>query len=150
MAETLGSLCDKLTVVNLKIYHSTDESRLASLAKQANQLKEEINNYLSQVLCGIIPLDAICFDSNKVYNRDRNQFDAVSGSIGEIFSTLAEVNCLLWHEQEKVYEFESVLDHEKNSVIKKLAQLNLKRNDCIDKINKKLREKLETLTETYG
>ena len=32
MAETLGSLCDKLTVVKLKQFHADDPQRLESLA----------------------------------------------------------------------------------------------------------------------
>ena len=43
MAETLGSLCDKLTIVKLKQYHSDDPQRLESLALQAGQLQQEIN-----------------------------------------------------------------------------------------------------------
>jgi hypothetical protein len=39
MAETLGMLCDKLTIVKLKQYHSEDEARLKSLALQADQLQ---------------------------------------------------------------------------------------------------------------
>jgi len=32
MAETLGSLCDKLTIVKLKQFHTGDVQRLESLA----------------------------------------------------------------------------------------------------------------------
>ena len=46
MAETLGMLCDKLTIVKLKQYHSEDAARLESLGIQATQLQEEINNRL--------------------------------------------------------------------------------------------------------
>jgi hypothetical protein len=38
----------------------------------------------------------------------------------------------LWHEQEKVYEFEKVPAEKKDGVVKGLALLNLKRNKCID------------------
>ncbi len=56
--------------------------------------------------------------------------------MGEVFSQLAEVNCLLWHEQEKVYDFEAVATDEKNAVVKQLALLNLSRNQCIDQIDR--------------
>ena len=46
MAETLGMLCDKLTIVKLKQYHTTDEIRLQSLDQQCNQLQQEIDEYL--------------------------------------------------------------------------------------------------------
>ena len=46
------------------------------------------------------------------------------------------MNCRLWHEQEKVYEFDKVPVEEKDVVVKQLALLNLERNKCIDSINK--------------
>ena len=64
----------------------------------------------------------------------------VSGHIGEVFYQLADVNCRLWHEQEKVYEFETVPAEEKNKVVKQLAVLNLERNKCIDSINQQFSE----------
>jgi len=47
MAETLGSLCDKLTTVKLKRWHTDDAERLQSLAKQEAQLNEEINEFVA-------------------------------------------------------------------------------------------------------
>jgi hypothetical protein len=44
MAETLGSICDKLTIVKLKQFHTEDQSRLESLNQQEGQLKSEIDN----------------------------------------------------------------------------------------------------------
>ena len=46
------------------------------------------------------------------------------------------VNCKLWHEQEKVYDFEKVPSAEKDTVVKQLALLNLERNKCIDQIDR--------------
>lgn len=43
MAETLGILCDKLTIVKLKHWHTKDQERLQNPAKQEGQLLEEIN-----------------------------------------------------------------------------------------------------------
>ena len=47
MAETLGMLCDKLTIVRLKLYHTEDENSLVSLEKQSVQLQTEIDEYIS-------------------------------------------------------------------------------------------------------
>ena len=58
MAETLGMLCDKLTIVKLKQYHTEDSDRLNSLAKQAGQLQSEIDEYLGDALSGKIPADS--------------------------------------------------------------------------------------------
>lgn len=140
MAETLGMLCDKLTIVRLKQYHSDDEGKLASLEKQAAQLRQEIDEYLSDALSGKISPERLTFDANKVFIEEGNEVREVTGSLGEIMYQLADVNCRLWHEQEKVYEFEKVPVAEKDNVVKMLALLNLERNKCIDRINGLLAE----------
>ena len=140
MAETLGSLCDKLTIVKLKQYHSEDATRLASLASQQQDLKTEIDTYLQDALVGKISVEKLSFSANKVYKKEGNETAEIQGSMGSVFAKLAEVNCLLWHEQEKVYEFEKVPTEDKNKVVKQLAILNLERNQCMDKINEILIE----------
>ncbi len=138
MAETLGSLCDKLTIIKLKQWHSEDEIRLNSLAIQEKQLQNEINEFVNAAISGKIPREKLTFASNKVYKEESNLVPDVTGSIGEVFSQLAEVNCKLWHEPEKVYDFENVTSKEKNIVVNQLAVLNLERNKCIDEIDKNL------------
>ena len=138
MAETLGMLCDKLTIVKLKQFHTSDPERLSSLDNQESMLKEEINSFLADAINGNIPISKLSFASNKVFKAEGNKIREIEGSIGQLFSELADVNCKLWHEQEKVYEFEKVANEEKNIVVKNLALLNLERNKCIDLIDKNL------------
>jgi hypothetical protein len=140
MAETLGSLCDKLTIVKLKQYHSEEKEKLASLSKQEVGLCDEINALFNDAFSGKINPENLTFSANKVYKKEGNEIPSVSGDIGEIFSELAQVNCDLWHEQEKVYEFELIPVGEKDKVVKQLALLNLKRNQCIDAINKRFQQ----------
>lgn len=136
MAETLGSLCDKLTVVKLKQFHSSDQELQRSLAVQEQQLRNEIDGFISAAFNGLIPLERLTFSANKVYKQEGNVVAEVLGGIGEVFSQLADVNCRLWHEQELVYEFEKVPVAEKDRVVKQLALLNLERNKCINQIDK--------------
>jgi len=140
MAETLGMLCDKLTIVKLKQYHTEDSDRLNSLNLQAKQLQAEIDDYVSDAVSGVISPEKMVFASNKVFKKEGNTVADVSGGFGEVFYQLADVNCRLWHEQEKVYEFETVPAGEKDKVVKQLALLNLERNKCIDSINARLME----------
>ncbi|HOG51840.1 MAG TPA: hypothetical protein PKY10_14710 [Lentisphaeria bacterium] len=135
MAETLGSLCDKLTIVKLKEYHSDDAARRQSLAAQATQLQLEIDDYLAAVASGHIAVTDLEFPANKVYREGIGQLRDCAGQLGEAIGQLATINCELWHEQEKVYDFEKVPVAEKDAVIKRLAILNLERNRCIDGIN---------------
>lgn len=136
MAETLGTLSDKLTIVKLKQYHSEDTARLESLGAQAKQLQQEIDEFVQAALGGRIPIERLTFSANKVYKKEGNEIKEFAGSIGEIFAALAQTNCDLWHVQEKVYEFEIVPANEKDSVVKDLAILNLERNKCIDEIDR--------------
>ena len=140
MAETLGSLCDKLTIVKLKQYHTKDVQRLKSLAHQEKQLSEEIDAYIFCAMKGEIPQEKLTFASNKVYKMEGNEILPITGNVGSVFSELAKVNCDLWHEQEKVYEFEKVNPDEKNTVVKHLALLNIQRNQCIDTIDKQFQQ----------
>lgn len=135
MAETLGMLCDKLTIVKLKQYHTEDKDRLASLEKQSQQLQSEIDEYVQDAVQGKIPAGRLTFDANKVFKKEGNVVAEVQGGFGEVMYQLADVNCRLWHEQEKVYAFEQVPADEKDNVVKQLALLNLERNKCIDRIN---------------
>jgi hypothetical protein len=136
MAETLGMLCDKLTIVKLKQYHSEDEQRLKSLGEQELVLQNEIDEYIALAVAGNIPLEKLSFAANKVFKKEGNEVQEVSGNIGAVFAQLADINCKLWHEQEKVYEFEKVAAEEKDLVVKQLAILNLQRNKCIDSIDR--------------
>ena len=139
MAETLGSLCDKLTIVKLKQWHTQDEAKLASLAMQAVLLGAEIDDFLSAAISGALPIERLSFAANKVYKGEGYDTSATDEkSLGGIISRLAKINCQLWHEQEKVYEFEKVPIEEKDKVVKALAELNLMRNQCIDSIDQDL------------
>ncbi len=147
MAETLGSLCDKLTIVKLKQWHSQDEQRLSSLSLQEKQLQNEIDGFVADALAGEIAPQRLAFAANKVFKEEGNVVTDVVGSIGEVVSQLASVNCELWHEQEKVYEFETVAPEDKDGVVKQLALLNLQRNKCIDQIDRQLQAAVQKVSE---
>lgn len=139
MAETLGSLCDKLTIVKLKQYHSDDLAKTDSLLVQERQICEEMDIFLSAAIAGEIAPDKLTFRANKVYKKFGNELGVLPvDALGAVFAELAKVNCDLWHEQEKVYEFETVPVAQKDQVVKQLALLNLKRNQCIDAIDQAL------------
>jgi hypothetical protein len=144
MAETLGMLCDKLTIVKLKQYHTEDENRLNSLNNQASQLQIEIDEFVVSAFSGTIPAEKLTFAANKVFKKEGNEVAEVTGAIGSLFYQLADVNCRLWHEVEKGYDIESVPLAEKEGLIKQLAVLNLERNKCIDAIDLKLVELIQS------
>ena len=142
MAETLGTLCDKLTIVKLKQWHSDDPERQKSLAQQEQQLATEINEFVANAITGVIPVEKLTFSSNKVFKKEGNEIREVKGEIGALFAQLAHTNCELWHEQEKVYEFEKIPMTEKDNVVKRLAILNLERNRCMDEIDQQFKRQI--------
>jgi hypothetical protein len=146
MAETLGSLCDKLTIVKLKEWHSEKQpERMRSLATQEQQLREEIDAFIADAASGRIPVERLTFAANKVYRKEGNAVPEVTGGIGTVFSQLAEVNCRLWHEVDKSYEIDKVPPDAKDGIIRQLAVLNLERTQCIDEIDRQLRAAVEQL-----
>lgn len=145
MAETLGSLCDKLTTVKLKRWHTEDPDRLKSLAEQETLLHEEIDEFVHAAIAGNIPIERLTFASNKVYKKDGNVVPELRGSFGETFAQLADTVCKLWHVQEKVYEFEAIPVEQKDGVIKELAIVNLERNQCIDRLDQQFRQVVEEI-----
>jgi len=72
MPETLGSLCDKLTIVKLKQWHTEEESKQKSLAAQQRQLQEEIDEFVAGAIAGRIAPERLMFASNKVYRKEGN------------------------------------------------------------------------------
>ena len=146
MAETLGSLCDKLTIIKLKAWHSNDTAQLISLQKQSVQMQTEIDEYIEDAMLGKIQPEKLTFSAHKVYPKENNFVPEILGSIGEVFSRLASVNCQLWHTQEHVYEFEKVPIEEKDTVIKQLAVLNLERTRCINQIDDYFKQKIVSIT----
>ena len=143
MAETLGSLCDKLATVKLKLWHTDDAERLQSLQAQEKQLHQEIDEFMSAAISGDIPIERLTFAQNKVYKKEGNVVPAFNGTLGEHFAQLAQTVCKLWHVQERVYEFEAVPTDQKDAVIKELAIVNLERNQCIDKLDQEFRKLIE-------
>ena len=137
--ETLGTLADKLTTVQLKLWHTDDPDRKHSLEAQQKQLQNEINEFVAAALSGQLPIEKLTFPANKVYKKDGNVIPDLEGTLGELFSQLAAVNCKLWHVQETVYEFEQVPMDQKDAVIKQLAIVNLERNQCIDRLDQEFR-----------
>ena len=136
--ETLGSLCDKLIVVHLKLHHTTSSQSALSLMDQKLKLCNEIDQYIISVKNGHIKIEDLAIPSEKVYNANIILSD-YHGDIGELVFELAEINCNLWHAVDKSYNFEDVPANQKDKVVQNLAVLNLQRNKCIESIDKQFK-----------
>lgn len=129
--DTLGSLCDKLTIVVLKKWHAIDTE---ALSLQEKQLQDEIDHYLLMAFSGLIPKEQLTFPEHK--SLPPSNMEAAQ-DIGSVISQLATVNCEIWHEVDKSYHPELLTNLQKELLIKHLVTLNMDRNrykEAIDDI----------------
>jgi len=136
--ETLGSLCDKLVVVNLKLYHTESIQSIPILKNQKQNLCDEIDRYIISVKNGYIKIEDLAVPSEKVYTANITLPD-YRGDVGELMFKLADINCKLWHEVDKSYNFKDVPASQKDEIVQNLAVLNLQRNKCIESIDKQFK-----------
>jgi hypothetical protein len=150
MAETLGSLVDKLSIKNLRIWHleealekdSSSEELKAKrdLAdKQRQNLVEEINGFLVAALQG-----EVCIRDEKIKmytNTNVSSSDSVK-KLGEAVSELAFRNIKLWHCEDEVRRTD-LEDSEIVKIKRRIDTTNQERNDLMDKVDQILQTESE-------
>lgn len=135
--ETLGSLIDKLVVVELKIFH-TNDLLATNLQEQKARLCQEINTFVARATAGKILVDDLAVESNKVYDKDI-KLPMFTGEIGELVSSLCMINCDIWHKVDQSYHVEDLKHHELVELVNNLAVVNLHRNKCIEAIDRQFK-----------
>ena len=144
MAETLGSLVDKLSIKNLRIWHldealeqknASDYSELKArrdLAdKQRQNLVNEINDFLVSAFKG-----EVCIRDEKIKlyaNTNVSSSDSIK-KLGEAVSELAFRNIKLWHCEDEVRRTD-LADVEIVKIKRRIDTTNQERNDLMDKVD---------------
>ena len=142
MAETLGSLVDKLSIKNLRIWHleevlekDSDSEELKAkrdLAdKQRQNLVQEINGFLVAALRG-----EVCIRDEKIKmytNTNVSSSDSIK-KLGEAVSELAFRNIKLWHCEDEVRRTD-LTDSEIVKIKRRIDTTNQERNDLMDKVD---------------
>ena len=142
MAETLGSLVDKLSIKNLRIWHleevlekDSDSEELQAkrdLAdKQRQNLVQEINGFLVAALRG-----EVCIRDEKIKmytNTNVSSSDSIK-KLGEAVSELAFRNIKLWHCEDEVRRTD-LTDSEIVKIKRRIDTTNQERNDLMDKVD---------------
>jgi len=151
MAETLGSLIDKLSIKSLRYWH-LDESiqsedisdtktkelkeKLDLVDSQRQELRDEINSFLVAALAGDVK---ICDEKVKLYrNTNVSSFDNVN-KLGEAVSELAIRNNRMWHLEDEVRR-EDLPDSEIVQLKRRIDQTNQERCDLVDKVDEILKK----------
>ena len=138
MAETLGSLIDKLSIKNLRYWHldeliqqenssdlKTEElkAKLITVESQRKDLLNEIDTFLAAALAGEVK---VCDEKVKLYrNTNVSSLENVN-KLGEAVSELAMSNTRIWHLEDEVRR-EDLLDSEIVKLKRKIDQNNQER-----------------------
>jgi len=146
MAETLGSLMDKLTIKDLREFHLSEmlaakkkkftgseiRLKLTALKKQKKLLLNEIDNFVREAISRPVQLRD---EKLKLYNP-REQIGRIPNltSLAEVVSCLARKNSELWHLEDEARRTDVSLAFI-GSIKKKIDRANQERNDYIDKID---------------
>ena len=157
MAETLGSLVDKLSIKNLRIWHldealeqknASDYAELKArrdLAdKQRQNLVNEINDFLVSALKG-----EVCIRDEKIKlyaNTNVSSSDSIK-KLGEAVSELAFRNIKLWHCEDEVRRTD-LADVEIVKIKRRIDTTNQERNDLMDKVDEILQIESEEKKES--
>lgn len=148
MAETLGSLIDKLSIVGLKRAHAAPDSLAsADLARQAGLLAAEIDAFVQSAVNGDLPPNRLAFSAHKM-TGDFIVETAPPDGLGARIEALCAVNAALWGVQAKVYAPETLTEAEKDALLRDLAALNLKRHHLVEAVDAALIAALSPQTQT--
>ncbi len=151
MAETLGSLVDKLSIKNLRIWHleealekdsgSEELKAKRDLAdKQRQNLVQEINGFLVAALQG-----EVCIRDEKIKmytNTNVSSSDSIK-KLGEAVSELAFRNIKLWHCEDEVRRTD-LADSEIVKIKRRIDTTNQERNNLMDKVDEILEAQSES------
>ena len=146
MAETLGSLIDKLSIKNLRYWHLDEDSQARDVSdpqkqelmakmelvdRQRKELLEEIDVFLSSALAGEV---RIRDEKVKLY-KNLNVTSAENvNHLGEAVSKLAMSNIKLWHLEDEVRR-EDLPDTDIVKTKRKIDTNNQERNNLMDKVD---------------
>ena len=153
MAETLGSLVDKLTIKSIREFHlkkalrlkktksSQKERRLKLLVvrKQKNHLLREIQEFVALASRGGIVLKE---EKVKLYNKPR-QIGRIPPlrSVSKAIEALSRKNLELWHLEDEARREDVPLSYI-GRIKRKIDLANQQRNDLIDKIDDLLQKSI--------
>ena len=146
MAETLGSLIDKLSIKNLRHWHldeaiqgkeasdpQTEElkAKLDLVDRQRQDLLSEVDAFLAAALAGEVKVRD---EKVKLYKNLNVASSESLAKLGDAVSGLAMRNIQLWHLEDEVRRTD-LPDAEIVRVKRNIDTVNQERNDLMDKVD---------------
>jgi hypothetical protein len=143
LAETLGSLIDKLTIKNIRLDNlrkkgKKSRKKMNMVQSQRRRLIEEMDQFLAQALKGRVKLKD---EKVKLY-RQSKVGEKISGTLGALVDSLCQKNMQLWHLEDEARRSD-VSDAYIGRIKRKIDIANLSRNDLIDRIDELLQRKVK-------
>ncbi len=143
MAETLGSLVDKLTIKNIRLNNlrkkgKKSKKKIDVVQSQRRELIGEMNQFLAQALKGKVKLRD---EKVKLYKQPKVE-EKISRTLGVLVDHLCQKNMQLWHLENEARRSD-VNDAYIGRIKRKIDIANLSRNDLIDRIDELLERKVK-------
>lgn len=146
MAETLGSLVDKLSIKNLRLWHLDElledksgapekinelQAKRELVLKQSQDLMDEINGFFAAALEGKVKIRD---EKIKMYaNKNVKPTDGIK-ELGLAISELSMRNIRCWHLEDEVRR-DDLPDSEIVQLKRRIDATNQERNDLMDKVD---------------
>jgi len=145
LAETLGSLVDKLTIKNIRLQNLRKERRKSKkkidiVESQRKDLIDEVNQFLARALRGKVKLRE---EKVKLY-RQRKAEEKITGGLGALVDRLCQRNLQLWYLEDEARRSD-VSDAYIGRIKRNIDIANQSRNDLIDRIDELLEKKIKKL-----
>ena len=146
MAETLGSLIDKLSIKNLRYWHLDEDvqakdasdpqkeeltAKMKLVDRQRKELLEEIDGFLEAAFAGKV---RIRDEKVKLYKNLNVISSEGLNHLGETVSKLAMSNIKLWHLEDEVRR-EDLPDADIVKIKRAIDTNNQERNNFMDKVD---------------
>ncbi len=146
MAETLGSLIDKLSIKNLRYWHLDEDAQARDVSdpqkkeliakmelvdRQRKELSEEIDAFLNAALASEV---RIRDEKVKLYKNLNVSSSEGLNRLGEVVSKLAMSNIKLWHLEDEVRR-EDLPDSKIVKTRRSIGTTNQERNNLMDKVD---------------
>lgn len=143
MAETLGSLVDKLTIKNIRLNNlrkkrKKSKRKINIVQSQRRELIEEMNQFLAQALRGKVKLKD---EKVKLYKQPKVE-EKILATLGALVDRLCQKNMQLWHLEDEARRSD-VNDAYIGRIKRKIDIANQSRNDLIDRIDELLERKVK-------
>jgi hypothetical protein len=135
--DTIGSLIDKLSILEIRRDHTTDQDSLRVLNESAERLKGEIDETILNIVEGKICDEwAIKQPKLKNYAHQDNQMEKSEG-LAKVIQNLIDANIHLWNIEDTRRD-KSLTDGVRLEAADQISVWNKKRNDAMDNVDKEM------------